>query len=102
MVLLWTISKFFTVFAETTKSFIVTWSTLNSTNVLSIGGSWVEYGTNPRNLNQISYDQETKFTDGGNEHSVQFIHRSIVGPLTPSMVYCKYYHLSYIYNHNFI
>ena len=58
----------------------------------SIGGSWVEYGTNPRNLNQISYDQETKFTDGGNQHSVQFIHRSILGPLTPSMVYCKYYH----------
>ena len=88
-------------FAENTKSFIVTWSTLNSTSVPSIGGSWVEYGTNPRNLNQISYDQETKFTDGGNEHSVQFIHRSIVGPLAPSMVYCKYYHLSNISNHNF-
>ena len=91
-------SKFFTLFAENTKSFIVTWSSLNSTNMPSIGGSWVEYGTNPRNLNQISYDQETKFTDGGNEHSVQFIHRSILGPLTSSMVYCKYYHPLNIFN----
>ena len=75
---------------DDTKSFFVTWSTLNSTDVPNIGGSWVEYGTNPRNLNQISYDHETKFTDGGNQHSVQYIHRSILSPLAPAMVYCKY------------
>ena len=75
---------------DDTKSFFVTWSTLNSTDVPNIGGSWVEYGTNPRNLNQISFDRETKFTDGGNQHSVQYIHRSILSPLAPAMVYCKY------------
>ena len=73
---------------------------MNSTSNPSIGGSWVEYGTNPRNLNLISYDKETKFTDGGNEHAVQFVHRSILGPLTPAMVYCKYCHLLTNYNYD--
>ena len=76
-------------FIEDTESFIVTWSTLNSTNIPSIGGSWVEYGTDARNFNQISNAQENKFIDGGTEHATQFIHRAVIGPLSPSTVYCK-------------
>ena len=54
-----------------------------------IGGSFVEYGTDPRNLDKLSYDRESKFVDGGSEHAVQYIHRAVMGPLNPATVYCK-------------
>ena len=78
---------------DDTESFVVTWSTLESTQTPSIRGSWVEYGTNPRRLDKISADQESKFVDGGSEHATQFIHRAVMGPLSPSTVYCKIFEL---------
>ena len=78
---------------DDTNTFVVTWSTLESTQTPSIGGSWVEYGTNPRRLDRISADQEGKFVDGGSEHATQFIHRAVMGPLSPSTVYCKIFQL---------
>ena len=78
---------------DDTNSFVVTWSTLESTQTSSIGGSWVEYGTNPRRLDKISDAQESKFVDGGSEHATQFIHRAVMGPLSPSTVYCKIFQL---------
>ena len=53
----------------------------------------MEYGTNPRRLDKISADQESKFVDGGSEHATQFIHRAVMGPLSPSTVYCKIFQL---------
>ena len=54
-----------------------------------IGGSYAEYGTDPRNLDRISYARETKFVDGGSEHAVQYVHRAVMSALSPATVYCK-------------
>ena len=56
----------------------------------------MEYGTNPRRLDKISDARESKFVDGGSEQATQFIHRVVMGPLSPSTVYCKIFQLQVI------
>ena len=70
-------------------SFVVTWSTINSTDTPSIGGSFVNYGTNPRNLDNIVFAHESKFVDGGNEQASQHVHTATMEKLQGKTMYCK-------------
>ena len=59
-------------------SYIVTWSTLDSTK--NLNGSFVEYGSNPKNLTQRSKATETKFVANGPKNLTQYFHRALIGP----------------------
>lgn len=63
---------------------IITWSTFNDT------ASAVQYGLSPKNMNLLEKGYSSKFTDGGSEHRVQFIHRVYLRDLKPNTTYCKY------------
>ena len=68
------------------RSYVVTWSTLNSTKALN--GSFVEFGTNPKNLIYRSQATETKFVANGPKNLTQYFHRALIGPnLTPNLAY---------------
>ena len=67
-------------------SYIVTWSTLDSTK--NLNGSFVEYGSNPKNLTQRSEATETKFVANGPKNLTQYFHRALIGPnLTQDTAY---------------
>ena len=67
-------------------SYIVTWSTLDSTK--NLNGSFVEYGSNPKNLTQRSEATETKFVAYGPKNLTQYFHRALIGPsLTQDTAY---------------
>ena len=67
-------------------SFVVTWSTVDSTKPFN--GSYVEYGSHPTNKMFRSGANETKFIAYGNEGRVQYFHRAIIGPnLNPGTAY---------------
>ena len=67
-------------------SYIVTWSTLDSTK--NLNGSFVEYGSNPKNLTQRSKATETKFVANGPKNLTQYFHRALIGPnLTQDTAY---------------
>ena len=68
-------------FGENDYEIVATWTTFNET--LSI----VEYGYDAihRSLGTC-----VKFTDGGSEHRVQYIHRATINNLTPGQKYSKY------------
>ena len=67
-------------------SYIVTWSTLNSTK--NFNGSFVEYGNNPLNLYHRKYATETKFVSNGPKNYTQYFHRALIGPnLTQDTAY---------------
>ena len=59
-------------------SYIVTWSTRNSTKPLN--GSYVEYGSNPKNLIHRNQATETKFVANGLQNRTQYFHRALIGP----------------------
>ena len=67
-------------------SYVVTWSTLNSTKPLN--GSFVEFGTNPKNLIYRSKASETKYVANGPKNLTQYFHRAVIGPnLTQDSAY---------------
>jgi len=73
-------------YGHETDEVIVTYSTLTDTEE-----SMVEYGTEMFALDSTRNGTSTKFVDGGDEHSTQFIHRVHLSPLKPNTTY--FYHV---------
>lgn len=64
---------------------MVTWVTLTSTNF-----SIVEYNKGGFPLTMQANGSITKFTDGGSEHRVLYMHRVKLTGLAPDQVYGRY------------
>ena len=62
---------------------VVTYSTLTDT-----GEHMVEYGTDLFKLTMTSFGNSSKFVDGGEANSTQFIHRVHLTNLAPDTTYC--------------
>ncbi|CAG2120724.1 unnamed protein product, partial [Medioppia subpectinata] len=64
---------------------VVTWVTMDSTPETT-----VEFGQSPTGLNTITQGYATRFTDGGSEKRVMYIHRVVLKGLKPDEQY--FYH----------
>ena len=82
----WSITDMYCGFPGDPTEMMVTWVTLAYTNY-----TVVEYNKAGFPLTLQAAGDSTKFTDGGSEHRVLYIHRVKITGLVPDQMYGKYH-----------